>query len=623
MKFIGHTIILLLSTLSVSASFAQNGAPVQKGERVLLIYSYHPTFVTTSRILQGIESVLEPYQVDLDIEFMDSKRHSDQIFEEKFLEILSYKFSRSAPYDVILVSDDHALEFVLKHQDALFKNIPIVFLAVNGLDLAISMDKQPYVTGVFEDTSIDQTLMLAKKLNPRLKQVYAVADGTVSGIGDIAKLENAIPSISNLEFKVLSLGILSWDELVDKLKNVPEDSIVLRLASFRDKDGVFLSHTEMIKLFTENSPVPVYGLRDHDVTAGALGGNVVSFFEQGRQAGLMVVRILQGAPVNTIPVLKKSPNKTMFNYETMKKFGIEESQLPDNSIIIGRPAKLLDKYREYIWLTLAIIFTLTVFVVFLLVEIKAKKRVEDKLKQHQDHLEETVEKRTKELTNANKELESFSYSVSHDLRAPLRGIDGFSQILLDEYSKVLDENGKSLLYRIRDAAQHMSDLIDDILELSRVSRKSLSKQRFNLSELTSDIAAKYKLLEPGRKVDVSVEENLNVVADKHLLEIAINNLFDNAWKYTGKMENANISFGSASEGENGRLFYVRDNGTGFDMKYADKLFGAFQRLHAKNEYPGTGVGLASVHRVINRHGGKVWAESELGKGATFYFTLPG
>lgn len=622
MKLTGISQFVLLVALAFSC-YAQENAPVQRGERVLLIYSYHPTFVTTSKILQGIESVLGPYQVELDIEFMDSKRHSDQVFEDKFFQVLSYKFERIAPYDVVMTSDDHALKFVIKHQDTLFKNTPVVFLGVNSVDLATSMDRKPYITGVIEDITIKDTIGLVKQLNPGLKKVVAVADGTVSGMGDIAKLENVVPELSRLDVEILSLGTLTWDELAKKLEVLSADSVVLRMAAFRDRDGVYFSHTEMIKLLIDQSPVPVFGLRGHDVFAGAVGGNVVSFYEQGRQAGLMVRQILQGTPVNTIPVLRKSPNKNIFNYHELQKLGIDENNLPQNSIVAGKPINLLERYKEYVGLALAIIFTLSMFVVFLLMEIKAKKRAEKELKQHQDHLEEEVEKRTKELMSANKELESFSYSVSHDLRAPLRGIDGFSQILLEEYSAALDDNGRKLLRRVRDAAQHMSDLIDDILELSRVSRKALSKQKFNLSELANDIVAKYKLLEPERVVEISVQDNLNVVADKHLLEIAINNLFDNAWKYTGKTESANISFGSEKAAGNGRLFYVKDNGTGFDMKYADKLFGAFQRLHAKNEYPGTGIGLASVHRVINRHGGRVWAEGELGKGATFYFTLPG
>jgi len=230
-------------------------------------------------------------------------------------------------------------------------------------------------------------------------------------------------------------------------------------------------------------------------------------------------------------------------------------------------------------------------------------------------------KMRKELELANKELESFTYSVSHDLRAPLRSIDGFSQALLEDYEDKLDAQGKDYLQRVRAASQRMGELIDDLLNLSRVSRTELHVESVDLSEIGKAIVAELKETHPERQVEFVVQEGVTVHGDKNLLRVVMRNLLDNAWKYTGKHEHARIEFGLFwQKGE--AIYFVRDDGAGFDMAYGNKLFNPFQRLHNMDEFPGTGIGLSTVQRIIHRHGGNIWAEGALEKGATFYFTLP-
>ncbi|HVY18721.1 MAG TPA: response regulator [Bauldia sp.] len=223
-----------------------------------------------------------------------------------------------------------------------------------------------------------------------------------------------------------------------------------------------------------------------------------------------------------------------------------------------------------------------------------------------------------ELERKNKELEAFSYSVSHDLRTPLRAIDGFSQALLEDYPDKIDPTGQNYLKRIRGAAQRMGELIDDMLQLSQVSRAEINAQPVDLSALAREIAA--GLSSGGRKVTVRIEDGLMTTADRRLMKIVMENLMGNAWKFTGKADDPRVEVGK-TEARQGEAFYIRDNGAGFDMALADKMFQPFRRLHSEAEFPGTGVGLATIHRVIDRHGGRVWAEGKVGEGATFFFTL--
>ena len=226
-----------------------------------------------------------------------------------------------------------------------------------------------------------------------------------------------------------------------------------------------------------------------------------------------------------------------------------------------------------------------------------------------------------ELQISNKELEAFSYSVSHDLRAPLRAIDGFSRILLEDYSEKLDAEGKKHLQTVRNASQRMGQLIDDLLNLSRVTRSELHRDRVNLSDLAAQVAAELRRADPDRRVEIQIQPALTTEGDANLLRIVLENLLGNAWKFTAKQPAARIDFGATTR--QGRpSFFVRDNGAGFDMAYAGKLFGTFQRLHRAADFPGTGIGLVTVQRIIHRHGGRVWADAGINRGATFYFSLP-
>jgi PAS domain S-box-containing protein len=253
-------------------------------------------------------------------------------------------------------------------------------------------------------------------------------------------------------------------------------------------------------------------------------------------------------------------------------------------------------------------------------DITQRKQAQSEILELTHGLEQKVIERTQQLDAANKELEAFSYSVSHDLRAPLRAIDGFSQALVDDFGDRLDDQARHYLGRVRAATQRMGALIDDLLDLARVSRSKVLREQLNLSQMAEDTEKELHEHYPERRVEVEIEPDIVVHADRNLLKIIIDNLLSNAWKYTSKRERAHVRVGT-TEADGDPVTYVSDDGAGFDMRYAGKLFGAFQRLHSPAEFEGNGIGLATVQRIVNLHGGRVWAEGRVDEGATFFFTL--
>jgi signal transduction histidine kinase len=248
---------------------------------------------------------------------------------------------------------------------------------------------------------------------------------------------------------------------------------------------------------------------------------------------------------------------------------------------------------------------------------RRSRRLQADLKERNDHLAQVMH----QLTRANEELGAFSYSVSHDLRAPLRAINGFSQALLEDYGDRLDSAGRHQLQRVFQNAQRMGELIDDLLQLSRVGRSELLRRPVNLSDIARTVGEELHKVEPDRTIELDVQDGLVVEADRRLMKLVLDNLLGNAWKFTSKTPQPSVQFGAEAL-ENGAVYFVRDNGAGFDMTYAAKLFGPFQRLHTEADFPGTGIGLATVRRIIDRHGGRVWAEGAIGQGVTVYFTIP-
>lgn len=422
-------------------------------------------------------------------------------------------------------------------------------------------------------------------------------------------------------------------ERVQKEKGIPIP-ISFR---FRHYDGHYIWHEGFLTNLLDDDAVKAIVANLQDITQRKISEQLLEKSERVYRT------IASNIPGSAICLLDENLVYTLLEGDMLEKFGYHKTDLlgkkvvdivtPDREErILGIFKRALAGEQVRIEDSMAGCDTMSSYiplkddrnrvygVMVIIIDVTELKKAQKELKKLNLSLEHIIEERTAQLISANRELEAFSYSVSHDLRAPLRGIDGWSLALQEDYGTQLDEKANQYIARVRSETQRMGDLIDDLLKLSRISRTELKPARINLSDIIKTISERLLEENPGRNIHFTIAPGLMVKADAKLLEIACTNLMSNACKFTSRKEMAEISFGQTKY-EGKPVFFIKDNGAGFDMATAKKLFGAFQRMHRQSEFPGTGIGLAIVKRIISLHQGDVWAEAELGKGATFYFTI--
>ena len=356
------------------------------------------------------------------------------------------------------------------------------------------------------------------------------------------------------------------------------------------------------RLIASSIPGSVISLLDRDLRYYLVEGDMLEKLGYHKQQ-LLGKTLEEAVPAERYRIVRPYFDR-VFNGET---FTVDENRSGYDTM--SRYVALKDE-NGFVYAAMIVVF-----------DVSELKQAQRSLAELNQQLEDRITERTAQLATANKELESFSYSVSHDLRSPLRGIDGWSLALLEDYGHQLDEKGHQYLARVRSETQRMGELIDDMLKLSQVSRTELKLTEVNISALVNEVADRIKQENPAREFVFTIQQGLYVKGDANLLDIMLTNLVSNACKFTARVSPGEISFGSVHT-DSTEVFFVKDNGAGFDMENAKKLFGAFQRMHRQSEFPGTGIGLATVQRIINLHHGNVWAEAAVNEGATFYFTIP-
>lgn len=430
---------------------------------------------------------------------------------------------------------------------------------------------------------------------------------------NLADVTKQISERDDYTVRVIKTGEDEIGSLYDNFNNMIES--IERRKFERDRALVSLQESEKKIRAVFNQSFQLFALLDTD-------GKILEINQPSFEIFLYRVEDLSGQNLYDVLWWEKSPRQ---------KLKLQNSIINAASGEVSRYEIIYQKNNEqrYIDFSLKPIIKDFKKINYILAEahdITGIKKAEEQVRNLNLELEERVDERTKQLENANSELEAFSYSVSHDLRAPLRSINGFSQVLLEDYYNNLDYEGQEYIRRVRRASQRMSDLIDEMLKLSKITRIELQKKDLDLSKIAEDIFNDLKMNEPSLKIDIIIEKKLFTRGDEKLIGIMLNNLINNAVKFTRNKPEPKIEIGLLKEKmiadvryEN--LFYIRDNGAGFDMNYAEKLFGAFQRLHLDSEFEGNGVGLAIVKRIINKHGGHIWAEGIINEGAVFYFII--
>ncbi|MCW5596678.1 MAG: GAF domain-containing protein [Rhodocyclaceae bacterium] len=400
--------------------------------------------------------------------------------------------------------------------------------------------------------------------NRLLTQLLDITDSQYGFIGETPRNAEGVPYL-----RIYAISDLSWDDASRGLYQ----SVVKGGFEFRNPNSLFGQVLSSGKPLLSNAPAS-------DPRRGGL--------PQGHPPlnAFMGLPLYRGGELVGMVAVANRPG------------GYEEAQIEQLQPFTTTCAALIDAYHNS----------------------QRRRHAESMLRRLNLELEDHVNQRTTELQASIRELESFSYSVSHDLRSPLRGINGFSSLLLQDYGERLDEQGREYLRRICSATLRMSELIDGMIDLAQLTREPIHLAEINLSRIAESIAKELHAAEPERRVEFTAEPDVQVRGDERLLRVVLHNLLSNAWKFTARKNVAHIEFGVRQKGSS-TVYFVSDDGAGFDMRYADKLFGAFQRLHGVKDFAGTGIGLATVHRIVQRHGGLVWAEGEIDKGATFFFTL--
>ena len=603
----------------VSIAAAQT-APEPK--RVLAIYWDNKDFRGNVIFDEHFQNVLKaaPFpDIEYHPEYLEASRFPGEDHAEAFYEYIKRKYEGHR-IDVIVALTDVPLNFLLKYRKDLFPHTPIVFVSTRypgEAEYAVTRD----LTGIVVQTTYKETLDLALKLHPDTQQVFVISgtldqDERYEAIArqELAGYENRVA--------ITYLTNLPLNELIARTQTLPQRSIGLYVwQKATDEQGRKLETFQVLERFAPTASIPLYGMGSGNVGLGLVGGYVQGAEGNAVRLGEMVVRILNGENVRDIPV-EPAPNGPMFDWRQLKRWAIDESNLPAGSVVRFREFTFWEQYKWRIVGVIALFALQTVFIGVLLVERRRRKRARELLAQLNAELEERIAARTAALDAKTRELEAFAYSVAHDLKAPLRGIDGYSRLLLEDHKDQLDDEGRSFLNTIQASADEMNQLIQDLLDYSRLERRELNPHRLELQPLVRALVEQKQHEIVDRDIDFHVTVNGGyVMADANGLSQALKNYIDNAVKFTRDVAEPTVEIGSR-ETPGGYLLWVRDNGIGFDMKYHDRIFNIFQRLNHSEDYPGTGIGLAIVRKAMERLGGRAWAESEPGRGATFYLEIP-
>ena len=574
---------LLLALLMVAPCATSVTAQVSVGhKRVLIVFandSTTPTLITMDRAIRSTLKNGSPVPVETYSEYVgDTRAGAD--YEKEFVALMQRKYE-GKKFDVIFAATQSPLRILLRNRAELFPDTPIIFLSLDERNVA-NLYPAPGVTGVWGEINFKQNLELALSLHPGTRRVVVI-----SGVSDFDKLwgararEDFRAYESNLEFTYLT-G-LSVPETRTALAGLPPNTIVFFVTSVRDNAGNIYESPEFLKQVSPVSTAPIYGTTEAQLGQGIVGGNLLGFEAIGLEAGQMGLRILAGEKLEAIAP-KGIPNSPMFDWRELKRWSISESRLPSGSIVRFKEWTFWERYRWHIAGAITLIIAQAALIAVLLIERRRRRRANQLLDRLNVELEDRIAARTAALNSKSRELETFAYSVAHDLKARLRGIDGYSRLLLEDHLAGLNDEGRSFIRTIQSSTEEMSQLIDDLLEYSRLERREFKANRLELGSLITSVVEQKKREVTEGDIDFIVSVNGgSILADANGLIQSLRNYLDNAVKFTRNVPQPCIEVGS-KETTKGFLVWVHDNGVGFDMKYHDRIFDIFQRTE-----PGRGI----------------------------------
>ena len=539
-------------------------------------------------------------------------------YEKELVALLRRKYE-GKKFDLIFTIGAYPISMSVRNRAELFPGTPIVFLTIDPRNIQ-NLFPAPGVTGVWGEINFKPNLELALKLHPGTKRVVRI-----QGVSEIDKFwatkakEDFREYEPRLEFSDLS-G-MTIPEMRNALAGLPPDTIVFFISSIQDKAGNAYESPDYLRQISSASTAPIYGTTDAHLGVGAVGGSVLSFEALGGEAGRVGLRVLAGERPEAIAP-HGVHSVVIFDWRELKRWGISEQQLPPGSVVQFKVPSFWERYKWYLIGTFTLLVLQTSLIAVLLFERGRRRRAKEALDRLNAELEERIAARTAALADKSKELETFAYSVAHDLKAPLRGINGYTRLLIEDFSKDLNGEAQTFLKTIQSSSEEMNELIDDLLAYSHIERREFKSDRIDLQPLVSAVVEqKSRELTGGDIEFISNINGVSIVADSNGLVQSLRNYIDNAVKFSARVSRPRIEIG-CNETAQDIVLWVRDNGIGFNMKYHDQIFGIFQRLNRSEEYPGTGIGLAIVRKAMERMGGRAWAESEPGHGATFYLEIP-
>lgn len=647
--YIRFLLVLLFQIIAVFSCFSQN-----KQKNILVIHSYHIGYAWTDSIAMGVVSVMNKAEdVNLFVEYLDGKRHDDSLYMNEMYKVYQSKY-KLGMIDMVILSDNLALEFSLKYGQKLYGNVPVIFCGINNPE-HYKLADIPYY-GILETEVDEAVLKQIIALLPKLENIYLISDKTQNGLADMTRIQQFIKRLpSNINYQFIN--DIDVDSLFMNMKSIKSTDAVFLISLQRDRYGNALNYGRTTSQLCAVSPAPVFCSYFSNIGKGVVGGCFVNAVTQGRLSAETALKLLKDPTYKPEKLIIPKP-EYYFDYHVLERFSISKSQLPKDRIIVNEPDSIFEKYKKVI-ITIIVIIVFLLLVIALLANniqrrIKAEKVVQSQYRKIQ-HQNEQISLVNQNLNDTNAELEisnetlsavnselvvakehaeesdklktAFLQNMSHEIRTPMHAIMSFSQLLIGSFNNK-DELQK-LVFIINKHCNDLLVIINDILDIAKLESGQLSvdKEVFSVNELFVELDAFFrKQQEFSDKshlaLNIHCDDDIQLVSDKAKLKQILINLLSNALKFT---ENGTIEISCIVDKEVGRLFFsVSDTGIGISVEKQAVIFDRFTQVEDSNTrlYGGIGLGLPIVKGLVNLLGGDIWVESQLEKGSTFSFTIP-